>query len=580
MKKLALLEGRGTDNPVLAEIQQDLQHRSSILELMKSYMEQLEGKTDNNARPFIKLNEIFLRGIAPVQVEGHHYGVALGIKTGEGNGIWTDYSNILGLLWSTSLGKVPPWVGKTFRRTNKDDLTQLTEGYEKGDTPTYSGINHFNEIEQSVLNTTSLLFLSFWLNLRQAPSGERARYGYEKIGGNFVARSARSVYKGTDRDVFQLNYRWGKLANLPPLSYLIDEIVEISPGIYLGQLLFATKRLLDEYEPGLPPIEYGYQHFGYFLLMDERWRTEARKQFPLIGIPADDIEEPPATPKFTTFTFADPAEGALDEHLMAQIREDMKGKETILDLLKSYSDELIKHPALTSPAFARLHELFNRGIAPREVKGYFRGALVTWWGEKFLGIFDVNVLNFAWRLARSFSPWTGKTFEDLDLKHLAEFTNGNETGQLPTFWGANTYSERTTRKKLVVKAMKAARIWTEDASSQENSVYGYDLKSFFFIARQSTSIYGDNKGKKVFQFNYRWPRLKSFPPDNLCIDEIVQIAEGLYLGQLIYATKFLKKYDPSVDPSLYKYGIFGYFLLMDEEWHRRRLKIGFDTDNT
>jgi hypothetical protein len=56
----------------------------------------------------------------------------------------------------------------------------------------------------------------------------------------------------------------------------------------------------------------------------------------------------------------------------------------------------------------------------------------------------------------------------------------------------------------------------------------------------------------------------------------VKIAEGLYLGQLIYATELLKKFDPKEDPSAYKYRLFGYFLLMDEDWQRRRLAIGFD----
>jgi hypothetical protein len=33
------------------------------------------------------------------------------------------------------------------------------------------------------------------------------------------------------------------------------------------------------------------------------------------------------------------------------------------------------------------------------------------------------------------------------------------------------------------------------------------------------------------------------------------------------------------DPSEYNYRVFGYFLLMDEEWQSRRLEIGFDLYN-
>ena len=89
----------------------------------------------------------------------------------------------------------------------------------------------------------------------------------------------------------------------------------------------------------------------------------------------------------------------------------------------------------------------------------------------------------------------------------------------------------------------------------------------------------ENKGKPVFQFNYRWKALRTLPPDNFCVDEIVQIAQGLYLGKLIYATELLLPWDPKTDPSAYKYKLFGYFLLMDEEWHARRLRIGFDLDD-
>jgi len=258
----------------------------------------------------------------------------------------------------------------------------------------------------------------------------------------------------------------------------------------------------------------------------------------------------------------------------------MKGKETILDLLKFYSTELMEHPDITSPYFEKLLELFNRGIGSKDIKGFYRGALVTARSEGLLKIFNLNTLNIAWSLARLFTPWTGKSFEDIDAGRLREITEGKESGTLPTYWGANTYSLRTTRKRIVGQTIKAAGIWTEEASTEEKRSHGFDLKSFFFIGRQGTSVNEDNLGKKVFLINYRWPKLRTFPPDNYCIDEAVQIAEGLYLGELNYATELLKKYDPSEPPFTYKYRCFGYFLLMDEDWHKRRLKIGFDLDNT
>ena len=119
----------------------------------------------------------------------------------------------------------------------------------------------------------------------------------------------------------------------------------------------------------------------------------------------------------------------------------------------------------------------------------------------------------------------------------------------------------------------------EEATDEERLRFGYDSRCLFFIGKAARSIVPENKGKPVFQFNYRWKALRPLPPDNFCVDEIVQIAQGLYLGKLIYATELLLPWDPKTDPSAYKYKLFGYFLLMDEEWHALRLRIGFDLDN-
>ncbi|MDY6912301.1 MAG: hypothetical protein SVM79_08105, partial [Chloroflexota bacterium] len=581
LKTLTCLAGLPSDDPMAAEIRRDLEDKSSVLELMQSYLKELEGEIDNDARPFGKLAKLFEWGITPERVDGHHYGITVGLRTGDKKDIWADYGNLLGLVWSTSLGVAPPWVGKSFNPVAQDRLKELTGAQVRESGPVYMGINHFNDIEESPLNTISMVVLNFWMNLKDAPEDERARYGYEKVGGNFVAGLARSVYPATEREVFQLNYRWPSLNNRPPLNYLIDEIVEIAAGLYLGQLLFATKRLIRPYDPKLPDSDYEYEHFGYFLLMDERWKTEAKRVFPYVGIPhAVQSESAIVTEKFTTFTFAETVDGNCSDRLLAEIHEDMRGRETIMDLLKFYSDELKGDWHMDSPCFVRLTELFNRGITPRAMNGFLRGALISFQSEGLLGAFDLNTLNMAWTLGRLFTPWTGKIFEDIDSERLGEITEGYEIGETPAFWGANTYSLRTTRKKIVGQAMKVIGIWTEDPAPDEKRQFGIDMKSFFFIAHEANSVNVENQGKQVFRFNYRWPKLRTFPPDNYCFDEIVQIADGLYLGQLMYATNLLKKYDPNEDHSEYKYRNFGYFLLMDEDWHRRRLKIGFDLDNT
>jgi hypothetical protein len=88
---------------------------------------------------------------------------------------------------------------------------------------------------------------------------------------------------------------------------------------------------------------------------------------------------------------------------------------------------------------------------------------------------------------------------------------------------------------------------------------------------------GDRK-KRVFQFHYRYPMIGGPAPIGTCLDELVEIAEGLFLGQLIYSTDLLQPFHSSVDPADYKYQLFGYFLLLDNTWQRHRLAIGFDVN--
>jgi len=84
--------------------------------------------------------------------------------------------------------------------------------------------------------------------------------------------------------------------------------------------------------------------------------------------------------------------------------------------------------------------------------------------------------------------------------------------------------------------------------------------------------------KRVFQFHYRYPMIGGPAPIGTCLDELVEIAEGLFLGQLIYSTVPWQPFHTSVDPAEYNYQLFGYFLLLDNIWERHRRAIGFDVN--
>lgn len=573
-------------DPIFADIERELDSKASLLELLADYMRSLRTSPDNHAPAFSRMAKLFSLGLTPKEMQGHFYGVALGLRLSADKRTLSHLDNIIGLLWGATLEEESPWVGKSFQRLTEDRLRSMTGQVADPARPSFLGINHFNRLDWHPANVVSYHALTFWLNLHDAPAAERATFAYDRNGGNFIASQAPSICKETPREVFSLNYRWPSMHNRPPLSWLIDEVVQIGDGLYLGQLLFATKRMLSGYDPTRAAEDYGYNHMGYFALWDSRWNAEARRLFPALEIPVNApglLSDNPITVN-TASTFASlkcesPTPAICDDALFALVRSDLAKHETVLHLMKSYSDELQDRQDNNSPYFNRLKELFNRGAPVDEMKGFYRGALVSWHGSGIFDLFKTNALDKIWGYAARFSTWTGKRFDPITPEQLAEFTNGFEKGKIPTAWGSNTQALRTLKERELGRAMELAHIWGQKATQEEATQLGYDLKNFFFIAHASASLNPDNKGKRIYQFNYRWPKLRTIPPDCFCIDEVVEIAEGLFLGQLMYATDWLKAYDPNRPASDYKYGQFGYFLLMTEAWHQIRLRIGFDLEN-
>lgn len=266
--ELRLDESDPGQSPELAGILRDLEGQPSILHALRSYQRALERDASPGNPYLAKLAWLFEHGQA-IDLSGHYYGITLVLKQG-------DYplGGILNLLWGQTVGPVSPWAGKIFKRTTGRALSHDTDGAETGMVPTFRGINCFTRVARSFWNTTGIEFMTFWVGLKDAPASEQKRFGYERKGGFFIARAAESVNPANaGKEVLQLNYRWPALGNPPPLSYLIDEMVEIADGLYLGQLLFAED-ILTRYEADRPSSDYRYANWGYFLLMDGAWHRK------------------------------------------------------------------------------------------------------------------------------------------------------------------------------------------------------------------------------------------------------------------------------------------------------------------
>ena len=120
----------------------------------------------------------------------------------------------------------------------------------------------------------------------------------------------------------------------------------------------------------------------------------------------------------------------------------------------------------------------------------------------------------------------------------------------------------------------------QQASAMSGSPFARQGYCFLGVANQETILpmnNGDNGSKRVFQFHYRFPMIGGPVPIGFCLDELVEIADGLFLGQLIYSTALDVSFHSSVHPSAFKYQLFGYFLLLDDDWERHRQAIKLDT---
>ncbi|MBU1055022.1 MAG: hypothetical protein KKC46_14520 [Proteobacteria bacterium] len=572
---------------ILNEFNKKLEKHGSILELFYEYKRVLDRSADNNDPVYTSLATLFDAGRTPEIVQGHFYGITLGIRCGEMPESVADFGNVLGYIWGTTASNESPWVGKSLERVEESKMQTIIGKQAKANEPILLGINHFNKISTRIINPIAFQMLNSWMNLHPAPESEQRAYGWEKNGGYFIGTPAFSVSAKSVRPVFQLNYRYKALNNPVPNGWLIDELVEVSPGLFLGQLCYATRKLLQDYDPKRPPEYYNYQNFGYFLLLDSNWHAEARRLFPYLDIPADapgmkqtGIEANFKQNKFNDFTFQEPALPICNDKLKSEILIKAGKYPTLLHYLKTHSRELKDNLLNKSPYFDQLSELFNRGIAPDTMDGFYYGALISWHSAGIFDLFGKNIINLLYTsVASPFSTWTGKRFDPVPKEKLIEFTDGYETGKVNTVWGSNGQALRTLKERFVGRLMDVADIWTEKATTEEAQEFGYDVKNFFFIARKNISFNPLSSGKETFQLNYRWPMLKTIIPDCYCIDELVQIADGLFLGRLMYATNITEPYDPSKDPEIYRYGLFGYFLLMDSEWQKIRLSIGFDLEN-
>lgn len=292
-----------------------------------------------------KLNTIFMCGKS-VPLDGPKIGIPVVIRDsdyfkktaklfGNERSLVTKIE-LFATAWNSTFVDTGFWMGKTFEPISIDTVINKTDNYPKvvddyNPETTRIGRNFFRDPPdpKGIQKIGIPALIGMW-GLRDRPTLENPdifdtkltpenyekeiNIPYSKTGGIFLADNGTSVVpemKG--KAVYQLNYRWPQFKPVYPMSQLIDEIVQIGEGIYLGQLVFATKRyslvtietgtgvlqLGENYNPGKhsffdklkniffpqklqDEIDYGYQNNGYFLMMDPAYAGQiyAENAFP------------------------------------------------------------------------------------------------------------------------------------------------------------------------------------------------------------------------------------------------------------------------------------------------------------
>jgi hypothetical protein len=574
------------ESPIFKEImEKDLKGFDTPLKLMHHYAEILNEKTSSGDIGK-KLDILFLSGKMPTSLDGFYHGITISLRTGlDSFGRLDDIRkkfNIVNkldpmqIIYGRLLSDTSPWAGKNFTRLTKGQTSKYTGGFDKGKETAYLGINSFRRDNKEFINNIAGLALSTIIDMEGIPAPEtKQRSWIYARGGLFLAKKQKSVDpEHPEKEVVALNYRWKELGNKFPNKLLIDEIVEIAEGLLLGKLYYATalETIAEDYDPHIKNEDYKYRNFGYFLLMDDSWLHEKNELFPELTYKmADNLPE-----KFGTFQLIESSQSK-------EIQKKLPEGKTVLHYLQELSKGVKDGEESEQIYFRELDKLFNCGQRPDGIQGFLHGGVVAFKSSGFLKKLGKNVLNDLWPAVRPFSPWTGKTFTNTTVKGIRKYIGIDaeyykDADQV--ILGTNTYSrdfDATLPATLVIEQMDKLGMVVEYPNEKERDEDIY-VKSFFFIAANNKSINPGNNGKEVLQFNYRWLELHTITPDDLCIDELVRIADGLYLGQLLYSTEPTLPYDPDRDPADYKYENFGYFMLMDDDWHSIKEFIAFDTE--
>ncbi|MDQ6966316.1 MAG: hypothetical protein Q9M23_05280, partial [Mariprofundaceae bacterium] len=224
---------------------------------------------------------------------------------------------------------------------------------------------------------------------------------------------------------------------------------------------------------------------------------------------------------------------------------EMHGKLEIL--FKCGSPEAINGPMIGIPVSIRDSDYFKE-VAELTGKNRSVIANLEWMATAWNATFADTGL------------WMGKTFEPVSRETVAEKT-GNDPEMMDTYdeestrIGRNFFRQPPNPNALQAIGLPAlTELWKLKERPVSTEVEGYDSKLLaenlqkekaipysktggYFLCNPGASVVPEMKGKEVYQLNYRWPDLGPTYPMTRLVDEIIRIDDGIYLGQLVFASR-------------------------------------------
>lgn len=216
-------------------------------------------------------------------------------------------------------------------------------------------------------------------------------------------------------------------------------------------------------------------------------------------------------------------------------------------LFKCGTSEVINGPMIGIPISIRDSDLFKEAA---ELAGKQRSIIanVEWMATVWNATFADTGL------------WMGKTFEPVSRETVAAKT-GNDAQAMSSFSNETTRIGRNYfRQPPNPNALQAiglpglTHLWKLKERPMSTQAKGFDCELLtenlakenaipysrtggYFLCNPGTSVVPEMNGKEVYQLNYRWPALEPTYPMTRLVDELVRIDDGIYLGQLVYATR-------------------------------------------